>query len=285
MVRPAAIPTPVVPNELEIAVVGSHLRLAALQLLHGTLVHHERAGSGGSRECLLPARVYHVHIPRISLEGDAAQGANGVHNQEAVVRLGDGTHTLNLLHGPRGGLALAQEQGLGLVLLHRSLQLSEGVGLAGGLLQCHHLQAVTIGQVADAGTPDAIVSHQDLLTRLQHVRDGRLHGHVPGARDRAGVLAVRLEEVPQVIGNLVHDLKERGVHVTEHGHGHRSQRTGVRVGRARTHQDALGHIHHGRRLGHIRRGGERTERDALRLGAPQNLVECHAKRHGVNYAR
>eukprot|EP00976_Prorocentrum_cordatum_P106464 1194454-Prorocentrum_minimum.AAC.3 len=144
VVRTATKPTPVVPDELEVSVVRGHLRLAALQLLHSTLVHHEGAGSGRGGERLLPAGVNHVHVPLVRLKGDTTQGADSVHNQEAVVRLCDFTHTLNLLHGPRGGLALAQEQRLGLVLFHRCLDLFQGVGLTGGLLHGHHLQAVAL---------------------------------------------------------------------------------------------------------------------------------------------
>mmetsp|Transcript_6014 Transcript_6014/g.10419 ORF Transcript_6014/g.10419 Transcript_6014/m.10419 type:complete len:248 (-) Transcript_6014:279-1022(-) len=217
MVRAAAEPTPVVPDEQEVRVVRPALGLAVLNLLHGTLVHHQRAGARGCRECLLPPRVYHVHVPFVRLEGDATQRAHRVHDEEAIVRLRDSTHTLNLLHGSRGGLACAQEERLGLVLLDRGLELSKCVRLARRLLQADDLQTEAIGHIGNPGAPDPVLSHQNLLARLQQVRNTRLHRHVAGARDRAGILAVRLKQVPQVIRNFIHDLQEGRVHVTQHG--------------------------------------------------------------------
>mmetsp|Transcript_29504 Transcript_29504/g.56675 ORF Transcript_29504/g.56675 Transcript_29504/m.56675 type:complete len:322 (-) Transcript_29504:377-1342(-) len=176
-----AIPPPVVSDELHVGVVGSHHGLAGLQLVHRLLRHEHGGGSRGSGQRLLRARVAHVYAPLVAVEGDAAQGAHRVHNQQGVRRLAQLAHAFNLLVCARRRLSLAQKQSLGFVLVQGSFELLQRVRLTRWLLHRHNLQVVARRQVAHACAPDAILPHQDLLPRFQHVGNGRLHGHVPGA--------------------------------------------------------------------------------------------------------
>ena len=89
------------------------------------------------------------------------------------------------------------------------------------MLRCHAQDtvhtAISFSQICHSHAPNAVVSHNNLLSRLDTVGYTGLHASMACAADEQCVAQVCLKYILQALLNFIHDFEERGVHVTQHG--------------------------------------------------------------------
>ena len=130
-------------------------------------------------------------------------------------------------------------QDLGAVAQQGLLQLLEAEGLPPGLLDRHHLGPVAAGHIGQAQTEIALHRHQHLLTGLDRVGQGGLHGGAAGATHGNSETVVGLPGVAQQLLHLPHQLDIEGIQVADRGAGQGLQHGRMGVGWSRTEQQPV----------------------------------------------
>ena len=109
-------------------------------------------------------------------------------------------------------------------------------------VQDDHLGTAALGNVAQAVAEEAVAADNHLVTPLQDVGTGGLHGPGAGGGEGDGHIVLGVVNLPQHLADLVHHPEKLGVKVAQDGQGHSLQDPGVDGAGPGAHENALGRV-------------------------------------------
>ena len=227
-----------------VEVPALHLRGALFHGFQGARGEGDGGEAGRAGEALLGARVDAVDAPFIDLERMAAEGGDGIDDEEHAGIVEQVTEPFEGLEGAGGGFGMDDAEGLGLrVVRDGRLQHVHGEDLAPGDIDAVNGHARAFHDIHHAAAEDAVHADDGFIAALEEVRDDAFHACHAGGGDGEGEGVVGLKDFPEHHAGVVHDLDVARVEVTERGRGHGAEDAGGDGARAGAHEDAFGDVH------------------------------------------
>jgi len=249
-----------------------------LHTLHHGLGERHRREARRAGKALLARRIDRVDFPLVDLDGRSAERGDGVDDHQRAVLVRNLGKQLGVGLRAGGGLRVHEADDLGvLVLLQRVFELLRVDRVAPLVLDQDRRAAAAHRVFQHAAAEHAVLAHDHLVARGDHVHEAEFHPDRARARQREGERVLRLIDIAQQGLELLHHLDEHRIEIADRRLAHGGQHARVDLGRAGAHQRAL------RRMEGMDafRGGVLAHGIALRKNSERGVVGARFHAHRV----
>ncbi len=183
-----------------------------------------------------------IDFPTIDIDGNAAETGDAIHEEQSIELVAEFAEFLDRLQRTCGGLCLDDAEHLGSNFLQHLTNPVQIEYLAPGRFENSQLCADSTRHVDHPLTEVALVAKNEFIARFNQVDQTGLHSRHSCGTDRKGQLIFGLENLPEHLLSLGHDLEKLRIEVTQQGCRHHRQYARVNVTGSRPEKEPGGYI-------------------------------------------